>query len=230
MTVPTRYVRVFTGADGSEILVIDTSALAPSGVSLDPVTGRRVSTREYQRPLAHRAGGGDVYVLTPRPVVTWAPPDEPASPVPGTVSVAQAVVLDEWLAMPEWGKLPADSLQDLGRRYLTAPTPDAGIDDVLPDLIDRPNLFEPVARLIELEAGGHGAAGYDAALLRATAHALAGERQAAEDLVWTVRPLPEQVTLSWLHRLGELILRYPEHTESVNGLRAEMIRCASAQP
>jgi len=36
-------------------------------------------------------------------------------------------VLDEWLSMPGWGQLPVGELCDLGYRYLTASTVDAGI-------------------------------------------------------------------------------------------------------
>jgi hypothetical protein len=138
-------------------------------------------------------------------------------------------VLNEWLAMPEWGKLPADFLQDLGRRYLAARTVDAGIDEVLPDLIGRPHLFEPVARLVELGAGRHGGASYDAALLRATGHTVADESPAVLDLVRAVRPIPGPVKLSWLQRLGDLKRRHPEYEESLDSLCMEIIRCADAQ-
>jgi hypothetical protein len=86
-----------------------------------------------------------------------------------------------------------------------------------------------VARLVELEAGRHGGAGYDAALLRATGHAFADESSALRDLVEAVRPVPGPVKLSWLQRLGVLRRRHPEYEESLDGLRMEIIRCAAPQ-
>ncbi|HWB38548.1 MAG TPA: hypothetical protein VHA75_21220, partial [Rugosimonospora sp.] len=115
---------------------------------------------------------------------------------------------------------------EIGYRYLIAATPDEGLDVVLPELVEQPDLIEAMAALIEAVDGGQRQLDYHAVMLRATGLALAGRAEEAVRLVRGVRGrIPGKPKLAWVDRLKNAGGGDQPAVAAVGQVREELMLC-----